>query len=411
MPPTTGRHELTTQLWFDGADASTITHSSNAVSQWRDKSGNERHANQATATNQPTFVSSALNGKSLLRFDGTDDRLEFSGGFVPGDFVALFKRSANNQAVIESTTGLNRGWIGAFGNIWASHNRYATNGYGLSTILPDGAYGSDYFMVYGSDTRWTGGLSTSSGQHYIGRGTPGYQNLNGDVAEFVVFTSVLSDADRDRVHGYLAHKWGLTAYIPGGNPYKTTAPLASTKAHFVGRDGTSAPYHDMRVEFRNGIPAVDPGSLNDIALWLDVADTSSITKDSSNKVSNWADKSGNGGSASQSTAANQPTFTASGLNNLPTLSFDGSNDYLRSSTLNISQPYSIFMVAKTTGGSGRDYLFDGIVDNNQRSLIALNNSGKVQLWAGSWANSNINTPSGYFTIASVFNLLGVVSLN
>ena len=46
---------------------------------------------RATATNQPTFVSSALNGKSLLRFDGTDDRLEFSGGFVPGDFVALLK--------------------------------------------------------------------------------------------------------------------------------------------------------------------------------------------------------------------------------------------------------------------------------------------------------------------------------
>ena len=70
------------------------------------------------------------------------------------------------------------------------------------------------------------------------------------------------------------------------------------------------------------------------------------------------------------------------------------------------------MVVKTTGGSGRDYLFDGIVDNNQRSLIALNNSGKVQLWAGSWANSNINTPSGYFTIASVFNSAsGLVSVN
>ena len=36
----------------------------------------------------------------------------------------------------------------------------------------------------------------------------------------------------------------------------------------------------------------------------------------------------------------------------------------------------------------------------------------MQLWAGSWANSNINTPSGYFTIASVFNSAsGVVSLN
>ena len=40
------------------------------------------------------------------------------------------------------------------------------------TIQPDGAYGSDYFMVFGSDTRWTGGLSASGGQNFIGRGTP-----------------------------------------------------------------------------------------------------------------------------------------------------------------------------------------------------------------------------------------------
>ena len=94
--------ELPTHLWFDGADASTITHSSNAVSQWRDKSGNNRHANQDTAANQPQFVSNALNGKSLLRFDGSDDRMEFTGGFVPGDFVVLFKRVNNAQSVVRN---------------------------------------------------------------------------------------------------------------------------------------------------------------------------------------------------------------------------------------------------------------------------------------------------------------------
>ena len=410
--------ELSTHLWFDGADASTITHSSNAVTQWRDKSTNERHAN-ASGGNSPQFVSNALNGKSLLRFDGTDDRLEFPGGFVPGDFVVLFKRANNAQAVIESDTGVNRGWVGNWDHIWSSHNRYSTNGFGLSTFLPDGAHGSDYFMVYGSDTRWTGGLSASAGKNYIGRGTPGYQSLNGDVAEFVVFTGVLPEVDRDRVHGYLAHKWGLTSIIPGGNPYKTTAPLASTKAHFVAKDGTSAPYLDMRVEFRNGIPAADPESLSkyvqygDLELWLDASDISSVIKDSSNKVSQWADKSGNGVNVSQSDSAKQPTFTASGLNNLPTLTFDGSNDYLTSSSMDITQPYSAFLVAKTTGGSGKQYLFDGATSNNShRSLISLNNGGKVQLWSGSWGNSNVNTPSGYFTIAAVFNSTsGLVSIN
>ena len=140
---------------------------------------------------------------------------------------------------------------------------------------------------------------SGGGQNFIGRGTPGYQSLNGDVAEFVVFTSTLSDADRDRVHGYLAHKWGQTASLPGGNPYKTTAPLASTKANFVGRDGTSAPHLDMRVEFRNGIPATEPGKLDGLALWLDASDLSTVIKDSSNKVINWSDKSGNGVSVSQ----------------------------------------------------------------------------------------------------------------
>ena len=215
--------ELPTHLWFDGADASTITHTSNAVSQWRDKSGNDRHAN-ASGGNRPQFVSNALNGKSLLRFDGSDDRMEFTGGFVPGDFVVLFKRVNNAQSVIETTTGTSRGWIGNWGAIWATHNKYSTNGFGLSTIQADGAYGSDYFMVYGSDTRWTGGLPSGGGQNFIGRGTPGYQSLNGDVAEFVVFTSTLSDADRDRVHGYLAHKWGQTASLPGGNPTKPPLP-------------------------------------------------------------------------------------------------------------------------------------------------------------------------------------------
>ena len=147
--------------------------------------------------------------------------------------------------------------------------------------------------------------------------------------------------------------------------YKTTAPLASTKANFVGRDGTSAPHLDMRVEFRNGIPATEPDKLDGLALWLDASDLSTVIKDSSNKVRNWSDKSGNGVSVSQSDSSKQPTFTATGLNNLPTLTFDGSNDYLTSSSLDITQPYSAFLVAKTTGvGSGKQYLFDGATSNN-----------------------------------------------
>ena len=60
----------------------------------------------------------------------------------------------------------------------------------------------------------------------------------------------------------------------------------------------------------------------DLALWLDAEDTDSITLNGSN-VSQWDDKSGNGRNATQTTAANQPTYLAAGFNGKPTLETDG----------------------------------------------------------------------------------------
>lgn len=46
---------MTTALWLDAADQSTITLNGSAASQWSDKSGNARNAVQATAVNQPQY--------------------------------------------------------------------------------------------------------------------------------------------------------------------------------------------------------------------------------------------------------------------------------------------------------------------------------------------------------------------
>ena len=52
-------------LWLDAADSSSITHSSNAVSQWSDKSGNGNHATQSTSANQPVLTSKQLTDQAL----------------------------------------------------------------------------------------------------------------------------------------------------------------------------------------------------------------------------------------------------------------------------------------------------------------------------------------------------------
>ena len=67
-------------------------------------------------------------------------------------------------------------------------------------------------------------------------------------------------------------------------------------------------------------------TLTDLALWLS-ADRG-VTYDGSNFVSQWDDQSGNGRHATQGTGSQQPLYIASGLNNEPTIRFDGSNDSL-----------------------------------------------------------------------------------
>lgn len=47
--------ELTTTLWLEASDSSTITETGGLVSQWDDKSGNDNHATQGTAADQPLF--------------------------------------------------------------------------------------------------------------------------------------------------------------------------------------------------------------------------------------------------------------------------------------------------------------------------------------------------------------------
>jgi hypothetical protein len=48
--------------------------------------------------------------------------------------------------------------------------------------------------------------------------------IDGAVGEVVVGNGALSDGDREKIEGYLAHKWGLTANLPAAHPYKSLAP-------------------------------------------------------------------------------------------------------------------------------------------------------------------------------------------
>jgi hypothetical protein len=94
-------------------------------------------------------------------------------------------------------------------------------------------------------------------------------------------------------------------------------------------------------------------TVSGLKLHLDASDSTTITKNSSNYVSAWNDKSGEGNHLTQSTASKQPLWVNDTLDTLPVIRFDGSDDQLNRPTFvngAISQGFYMFVVMKPTSG-------------------------------------------------------------
>ena len=119
---------------------------------------------------------------------------------------------------------------------------------------------------------------------------------------------------------------------------------------------------------------VSPTDYSELKLWLDAADSSTITKDGSNKVSAWNDKSGNGFNLSQSTSGSQPTYDATSKK----ITF--ASDFLSASAPSLTQPLSFFIVAEYSGANTNDqYIHDS-------------STGRYRL--GEWSTTGFGLPSG-----------------
>jgi len=208
-------------LWLDAADASTVTLNGSTVSQWDDKSGNGRNASQATASLQPTYTTNGLNGKPVLSFDGSDDELTITSSFALGETAAMVaQRSTIDQPVIEAPIAANRGFWGSAYPGYTTHSNYAVDGGPLLSASPDSAVTTPSLV---SQTELL--QSSTFFAYRIGGASPGYQFLNGFIAEVVVTDTLLSTDDRQKLEGYLAWKWGLVANLPSGHPYKIKPPV------------------------------------------------------------------------------------------------------------------------------------------------------------------------------------------
>lgn len=221
--------QITTALWLDAADTSTITLNGSTVSQWDDKSGNARNATQATAANQPTYNATGILGKPSLSFDGADDSLGISAWSSSPPYAVFVVLKKNNAAQAS--------WNGVFTMLQSGNNVFwmgqnsgtATNArMGNANLAEDlditGFFQLDVPNVHAAVqsgtyelTAWRTGnqlgsraltnIGQASRSLTLGRST--ITTINGFISEVVMVSeTALSVSDRQKIEGYLAWKWG-----------------------------------------------------------------------------------------------------------------------------------------------------------------------------------------------------------
>ena len=250
-------------LWLDGADSSTLfqnsdgtvpaTATSDPVGYWADKSGNARHATQATGANRPAVSAANTNNRMSVSFTGSSitgagNQLKIA---YPISDNELFTVICVMREAATPTPGLaNRVWMG---NLNAPSDFYhALNTWGSSTstqgiqFYSSGQYswlpnpGSSPHIIsisktstastnagvmhfdgalgcYSSNVSPFSYLPTTSLANFgigrlvnsLGATNNGGSSFTGQILELIAYPRVLASDERRRVERYLAAKWGI----------------------------------------------------------------------------------------------------------------------------------------------------------------------------------------------------------
>jgi hypothetical protein len=231
-------------LWLDAADDSTFSYSSGTeVSQWRDKSGNNFHANELQAVGNKPSRNTVVNGRKSLNFTSTEgDRLRVNSGMVftnsvtaivfikPGaqnyDYANILDQDhsmsggANGWVIQRLGSGSNwQSWVSnAAGSDWFNPNAisYANNtpqivtlrkGSSTVTLYSNGTSSTDV-AIADQQIRQVGYLGLNIGSWRAGGFSD--RHYNGEICEIVVYNRALSLTELKQVHTYLGQKWGIS---------------------------------------------------------------------------------------------------------------------------------------------------------------------------------------------------------
>jgi Secretion system C-terminal sorting domain len=235
------------QLWLK-ADEGVDTLNGKA-SRWRDQSGKGNDAIQFNTVRQPLFVGGELNQKPVLRFDGFDDKLGFTGSTPMSQFTLFMVVKNYSGGGEHNSHVINFGpsggdWNQWFFVLWGGLDRVpdliafgeGSNG-GMFASAPNIAANGEWRIIsivyqtkFNTKLRWNGNNATMTvlepGPSFFGpmgdptgsgggiAGADGVPNGNllmakCDFAEAIVYDTLLTDSEILVVENYLSDKYDI----------------------------------------------------------------------------------------------------------------------------------------------------------------------------------------------------------
>ena len=268
------------RVWLDANDSESMDKgtfpgesgtplNNNTIGYWGDKSGNNHHARTLAGTS--TFQSTGLNSLPTISLPNASLVLDDSGASFDNweelhVFAVLYQTAFSHFSSVFGKTN-HHGW--ANNN---SHNfswflqihRADKNGHKIWGPALNTSTGGNSYMTTGKDSIWThsgfnGGpslinisyssnsgssnflfridgknekTSTRSGSIkaapdlnlVIGGKSNGSNNWHGKISEFIIFDSEQTNSDKEKIEGYLAHKWQINNKLPNSHPFVETSP-------------------------------------------------------------------------------------------------------------------------------------------------------------------------------------------
>lgn len=178
------------------ADSLVLTNA-DPVTTWADSSGNARDAAQATVANKPLYITNVVGGKPVVRFDGINDHLITpSIAAMAATTVFLVVKNANATSSYAFI-------MGADNNAIISEFVAGKWEYYITPRTQIGNTSTTAFQIIKTNVG-----SSSLGTWFVGSASAAGNPIAADIAEIIVYNSVLSAGNESSVTAYLQNKYG-----------------------------------------------------------------------------------------------------------------------------------------------------------------------------------------------------------